>query len=319
LDGLEHDWIEAGGRRSVNYSHLAPGHYTFLVTACNNDGVWNETGARLEFVLLPFFWQTTSFRIALLVVLLAATAGLVWFDTRRRMRRKLALLQMQHAVEFERSRIAQDIHDDLGSHLTRITMLSESARANPTRTEADLQNIYGTARELTRAMDEIVWAVNPRHDTLEGLLSYLEKFALDFLRTAGLRCRLDFPMPLPPWTLTAELRHNLFLAFKEALNNAAKHSQATAVNVAVELQPAGFTLIIADDGLGLPEVAGARTTPRPDSPASPAARLMGGDGINNMKRRMSKIGGTFALESQPGKGVRVRLAVPITKPAPAPQ
>ena len=84
--------------------------------------------------------------------------------------------------------------------------------------------IYDTARELTRAMDEIVWAVNPRHDTVEGLANYLEKFALDFLGAAGIRCRLDFPDQYPHWPLTSEIRHNLFLAFKEALHNVVKHA-----------------------------------------------------------------------------------------------
>ena len=114
----------------------------------------------------------------------AASGGLVWFETRRRMRRKLERLERQRAVEHERARIAHDIHDDLGAHLTRISMLSESARGeldNPERAIAGLNQIYDTARDLTRAMDEIVWAVNPRHDTLEGLASYLEKFAQDLL------------------------------------------------------------------------------------------------------------------------------------------
>jgi signal transduction histidine kinase len=249
-----------------------------------------------------------------------ATAGAVWFVTRRRMRRKLELLEMQHAVEYERSRIAQDIHDDLGSHLTRITMLSESARSNPAKTASDLQSIYGTARELTRAMDEIVWAVNPRHDTLEGLLSYLEKYALDFLRTAGMKCRLDFPMPLPRWQLTAEIRHNLFLAFKEALNNAAKHSHGSSVTVSFELQPAGFLLSVSDDGDGMPEAAADGSGAVAGPPSMPAAgtgkaggRLFGGDGMNNMRRRMEKLGGQFRLHSEPGKGTRVELSVPLPR------
>ena len=128
------------------------------------------------------------------------------------------------------SRIARDIHDDLGSQLTSITMLSDTARSlsdDPQQTSADLHQIYDTAREATRSMDEIVWAVNPNHDSMESLASYLEKFALDFLRAADVKCRLNMPLHFPAWKLTSELRHNFFLAYKEALNNVAKHAAAS--------------------------------------------------------------------------------------------
>ena len=146
-----------------------------------------------------------------------AASGAVWFDTRRRMRRRLERAERQSDIERERSRIAQDIHDDLGASLTRISMLSETARSEldrPEQAAAGLNQIYKVAHELTRAMDEIVWAVNPRHDSLEGLTSYLEKFAQDLLAAAGIRCRLDIPMEFPSWRPTADVRHNLFLAFK---------------------------------------------------------------------------------------------------------
>src|SRR5204862_4009867 len=126
-------------------------------------------------------------------------------------------LERQRAIERERTRIAKDIHDDLGASLTRITMLSQSARADSDHSVAasDLDRIYDTAREMTRAMDEIVWAVNPQHDTLDSLATYLGKFAQDFLAAAHIRCRLEVPIELPAWPLTAEVRHNIFLAFKE--------------------------------------------------------------------------------------------------------
>jgi ligand-binding sensor domain-containing protein len=127
LDGLETDWEEAGTKRFANYSYVPPGHYTFHVTACNNDEVWNESGAALSFTVLPHFWQTLWFRVLAGTMLVTAASGIVWFETRRRMRRKLDLLERQRAVERERTRIANDIHDDLGASLTRITMLSLSA------------------------------------------------------------------------------------------------------------------------------------------------------------------------------------------------
>ena len=197
LNGFETEWISAGDKRTANYNYIPPGRYSFQTIACNNDGVWNETGASIALRVQPYFWQTLWFRILAWIMIVVASGGLVWFETRRRMRRKLERLEQQRAVEHERARIAHDIHDDLGAHLTRISMLSESARGelnNPERATAGLNQIYDTARDMTRAMDEIVWAVSPRHDTLESLASYSEKFAQDLLAAAGIRCRLDMPM-----------------------------------------------------------------------------------------------------------------------------
>ena len=162
-------------------------------------------------------------------------------------------MERQRALERERARIARDIHDDLGASLTRITLLSQSVRSeleSEHRAGADVDQIYSTARELTRSMDEIVWAVNPQHDTLDSLVTYLGRFAQHFLSAAGIRCRLDVPLDLPALALTAEIRHNVFLAFKEALHNVVKHAQATEVRLSLELRPEGFMLVIADNGRG---------------------------------------------------------------------
>ena len=231
VEGLDPDWADASTKRLVNYSYIPPGDYTFRVTACNNDGVWSEPGAAVHFTVLPQFWQTWWFRALSGLGAAGLITAVVLLVTRRRMREKLERLEQQRAIERERTRIARDIHDDLGASLTRITMLSQSARAElePSAAASDLDRIFDTARELTRAMDEIVWAVNPQHDTLDSLATYLGRFAQGFLASAHVSCRLDVPMQLPTWPVTAETRHNLFLAFKESLNNAVKHSQTTEV------------------------------------------------------------------------------------------
>src|SRR5207302_6183095 len=144
----------------------------------------------LAFSVLPWFWQTLWFKTAALTIGAALVAVAVLAVTRRRLRRKLEALEQQRALERERARIARDIHDDLGASLTSITMLSQTVRseleAEP-QTVADVDQIYRTARELTRAMDEIVWAVNPKHDTLDSLATYLGRFAQEFLSSAGIR------------------------------------------------------------------------------------------------------------------------------------
>ncbi len=301
LEGFDNDWSGTDTKRLATYNYLPPGPYSFCVIACNNDGVWNETGARIDFTVLPYFWQTALFRWLALIFLIATSGGIAWFDTRRRMRYKLERVERQRDIERERTRIARDIHDDLGAHLTRITMISESAKSdllNPERAATGLSRIYETARELTRSMDEIVWAVNPRHDTLESLASYLEKFAQDLLATAGIRCRLDLPVQFPDWYLTSETRHNLFLACKEALHNVIKHSGASEVYIRLALGEKSFELVIEDNGRGFnPEAQREKLAENP-------SRHSSGNGLENMSRRLSSIGGTCAIQSAPGKGTK---------------
>jgi ligand-binding sensor domain-containing protein/signal transduction histidine kinase len=308
IEGLEKEWVDAGAKRVANYSFVPPGHYLFHVIAGNDDGLWNETGVSLPFTLLPHFWQTWWFRVIAGLMIVAAASGTVWFDTRRRMHRRLEKLERQQAVERERARIAQDIHDDLGASLTRITMLSQSARGEPPvpgQVSASLERIHGTARELTRSMDEIVWAVNPRHDTLDSLASYLSRFAYDFLSVAGVRCRLDMPLQLPAWPLTAEVRHNLFLAFKETLHNVVRHAAASEARVALKLEAETIILTVTDDGCGF-NVDGP-----PDGSPPTSGRSSPGNGLINMKRRLAEIHGGCDIQSAPGRGTTVKFTVAV--------
>jgi signal transduction histidine kinase/ligand-binding sensor domain-containing protein len=308
LNNFETEWTDVGTKRVATYNYIPPGEYSFQVTACNNDGVWNETGASLKFQVLPYFWQTTWFHLLGGVATALAAGGVVWFDTRRRMRRRLERAERQRDVERERARIARDIHDDLGAQLTRITMMSESARgelANPERAAAGLERIFDTARELTRSMDEIVWAVSPRHDTLESLAAYLERFAQDWLSTAGFRCRLDLPVQFPEWRLTSEVRHNVFLAFKEALHNAVKYSGASEVIIRLTVKEESFELAVADNGRGFAVGETMKNSP------VVRGRAASGNGLENMKRRLAVIGGSCEIQSTPGAGTQVILIVQL--------
>ena len=310
LSDFDTDWVDAGTKRLAIYHYIPPGRYSFRVAACNNDGIWNETGTSVVVDVLPYFWQTGWFRLAALTLLIGASGGVVWLGTRRRMRRKLERAKRQRDVERERTRIAQDIHDDLGAQLTRITMISESARSDSDlgrgdRAAVGLERIYDMSRELTRRMDEIVWAVSPRHDTLESLADYLEKYAQDFLTAAGIRCRLDLPVHFPEWRLTAEVRHNLFLACKEALHNVVKHSGASEASLRLTLGTKWFELAIADNGHGFSPESGRQ------SASQVSGRPSTGDGLENMSRRLSAIGGRCRIDSALGQGTRVVFSVPL--------
>lgn len=308
LNGFDPDWADVGTKRVATYNYVPPGKYSFQVIACNNDGVWNDTGDSLKFEVLPYFWQTAWFFVSSGVATLLLASAIVWFETRRRMRRKLERAERQRDIERERSRIARDIHDDLGAQLTRITMLSESAsepEADPHRAAEGIRRIYDTARELTRSMDEIVWAVNPRHDTLESLVSYLEKFAQDWLAGVGIRCRLDLPLQFPEWHLTSEIRHNVFLAFKEGLHNVVKHSGASEVLIQLEMKEKSFQLAITDNGRGFAVGEKVKDT------TSKQGRIAAGNGLENIQRRLTDIGGRCEIQSGSGAGTKLAFSVQL--------
>jgi len=301
LGGYDQDWTDASDRRVAYYTNLRPGPYTFRVKACNNHGVWNEEGASFAFYLAPHFYQTWPFYV--LCGVLTALAGYGLHRVRLSVVRKVGRLERQHALEKERGRIANEMHDDLGSSLTQIALLSELANRDLERADRaseHIRKITGTAREVFRAMDEIVWAVNPKHDTLSSLIGYLSKFAQDYLRPAGIRCRLDLPEQLPPHPLATDERHNLFLAVKEALNNIAKHSSASEVWLRVAITPATCLITIEDNGRGF-----VVESARPD-----------GNGLGSMRERLTAIGGEFHLVSQPGRGTKLELLLNLKQSGP---
>ena len=301
LEGLDEQWVDAGSKRSAHYGPLPPGKYQFHVIASNNDGVWNETGSALAFVMRPYFWQTWWFKCLVMAGLGGMIFGAVRFVATRKLRRKLEALKQQRAIERDRERIARDIHDDLGAGLTQIMLQSAMGRNDPPeQMKVHLSQISETARELVRDMDETVWAINPENDTLDGLITYMGKFVQDYVSAARLRCRLDLPAQLPAIPVSSELRHNLFHAVKEALNNAVKHAQASEIYFQLKLDASTFTLLIRDNGKGF------RFDALPEVPAA-NGRISSGHGLGNLAARLKRIGGSCAVTSRPGAGTEVRL------------
>jgi ligand-binding sensor domain-containing protein/signal transduction histidine kinase len=304
VEGLDPEWIDAGAQRAAHYSYVPPGSYRFRVAASHGDGRWSAREASLAFVVLPRLYETRPFQATAGLAALLAVAGTVRFVSTRRLRRRVERLELQRAVERDRDRIARDIHDDLGAGLTQITLLSEIARReSPDQVAGHLGQISDTARELTRTMDEIVWAVNPRHDSLDGLVTYISQFAQEYLTLAGVQCRLDVPAHLPPHPLGADVRHNLFLAVKEVLHNIVKHAHARIVWLRLVDRPTGFGLTIEDDGQGF--------TPGADAPAGQTDRAAPGRGLGNLHERLAAIGGTCTIASEPGRGTHVTFEVPL--------
>jgi ligand-binding sensor domain-containing protein/signal transduction histidine kinase len=295
MDGHETSWTDAGNERVARYPKLPPGNYRFQVIAENEDGVWNDTGSVLAVTVQPYFWQTNWFRAVAIIFVLAVVAASVRFILTQKFRRQL---RQQASLEKERSRIARDLHDQLGANLTQVALLSEMAVADknsPADVEDSAQQISETARETTRSLDEIVWAINPANDTLEGLANYAGKYAQDYFALAGLRYRADLPSQLPAVNIPPDVRHNVFLAFKEAVNNVVKHAQASEAWIRLRLSPENFILEIEDDGKGVSNLDEKQNR----------------NGLRNMKKRMADIRGEFSIAAGANGGTIVRLTVPV--------
>ena len=298
LEGRDKNWTDAGDERVAHFSKLPPGQYVFRVIACNEDGVWNEDGAAIAVTVEPPFWRTPGFIAASVLIFVGALAGIIYLVSTAKLKRQLRIAQQKELIEHERARIARDLHDQLGANLTQVTLLGEMAEADkdlPGEVEQHAQQICATARETTRSLDEIVWAVNPSNDTLEGLVNYACKYAQDYFALAGVSYRAELPTQLPPAPIPPEVRHNVFLAFKESVNNIVKHAHASEARVKLQLEPEQFILSVTDNGRGLGDVSEKKLR----------------NGLKNMRKRLADVHGEFEISPGPDGGTMVRLTVPV--------
>lgn len=250
----------------------------------------------------PPWWTPARLLAAVGALFLLVVGGAGWvFLLRRRVAAQTQVIREQalrEASERERRRIAQDIHDDLGSRLTQLALLGARVKSAAGENAATIElgeRISATARTTVQTMDEIVWAINPGNDTLQSLGDYLCKVATSLLSGAEIACQLEVPAILPARRLSADQRHNLVLAVREALHNVVKHAQATEAGLALKLEGANLEIEVRDNGVGIPSTGAGR-----------------GNGLGNLQRRLEDVGGTCAIVSAPGEGTRVRLTVVLS-------
>ncbi|MDB6027571.1 MAG: hypothetical protein JWM68_3794 [Verrucomicrobiales bacterium] len=270
--------MDAGGRREAYYNNIGPGHYRFHVRACNNDGFWNDTGASVAFVMLPHYWQTWWFKISLVT-----GVGLLFTYIYR--------IRIGRAREMERLRlrIAADLHDEVGSNLGSISLLSRMLQEQSSATDEakkDLSLINRISGETANAIKDIVWFINPEYDTMQDLLLRMEDVANTLL--SGIECDFQSRIENPQRKLSLDFRQNIFLIFKEALANILKHSRATKVWIHVSEKNGVWTLSLKDNGVGFD-----------------ATLLSQGNGLKNFRRRTSAIKGSMEIKTQPGQGTEL--------------
>ena len=302
LEGLDDHWRELGNQRIAAFEAVPPGDYTFEVIAVNGDGVWSLNPARVSVHVAPHFWESAWFILGMTGVTLLCAAAAGWAIARLKLKRRIQALKIRHAREAERARIARDLHDDLGASLTELSLLSALAaeEEDESSMRPALGQISSKAKNVVGTLDEIVWAVNPREDTLRSLVDYLAAFAREFLDTAGIVLRTDISRSIPDQPLDTTVRHGVFMAAREAINNLVKHSGASEAKLVVLFNKRGLEIRIEDNGSGFSQEWEAK-----------------GCGIVNLQERMQSCGGDCTVTSIPGSGVTVALFLPLLDDSPS--
>jgi ligand-binding sensor domain-containing protein/signal transduction histidine kinase len=289
LEGAGNDWSVPTTQHTVNYANLASGNYRFLVRAINADGQVNPQAASFSFNISAPIWQRAPFWILAALIITIVTFALY----RYRVSRLLEVANM-------RTRIATDLHDDIGANLTRIAILSEVARQQlgngNLEPDSPLSAIARISRESVASMSDIVWAINPQRDSLLDLVRRMRRQAEEIFTTRDIPLKFVAPEIASHHKLSVDVRRDLFLIFKEALNNAARHSRCTHVSVALSTEGAWLTLEIADNGIGF------------DSSTDNE-----GQGLLSMQRRAENLGGALNIETSHGEGTIVKLCIPFAR------
>jgi len=292
LEGFDKEWISSGTRRYANYTHLDGGEYNFRVKASNNDDVWNEAGASIRIVISPPFWKTWWF--------LTASGTLVCISVYTLYRYRVGKIL---EVERTRAAISSDLHDDIGTSLTRIALFSDlakrEARSNLPTMYDRLDVIADISRSMLDQMNDIVWSVNPDNDSLQNIVLRMEDTAVKLFDAAGIEYHISLPPYVHDNKLPMTVRRNIFLVFKELVNNVIKHSQCTRADIEISFdsssQTGTLTLVVSDDGKGFEP-----------------AREYQGNGLKNMRMRAQSIGGTMSIASSENGGARSTLIVPLS-------
>jgi ligand-binding sensor domain-containing protein/signal transduction histidine kinase len=313
LEGFHDGWIDLGARRFVTFTNLDAGEYVFRVKGSNNDGVWNEEGASIKIRITPPPWKTWwayAIYAGLFVgaLLLLRRYELSKVREKNRLREaqlraetaefKAMALEAEKEVEKQqiRHRIAADLHDEIGSNLSSITLLSEILQ-NQSEINGEFRSyfadIHQAARSSTEAVRDIVWFVNPGSDQLNDLIARLEAAARSML----VNISYEFHRPASPSSakLNPEVKRNIYLIYKEILANIIKHSRANRVRIEIREDDGNFALRIEDDGVGFN-----------------AAIASSGRGLINLRERAAQIGGQLTIQTTPGQGTLVALNAKIT-------
>lgn len=319
--GNDNDWRASNEGRSIDFANLAPGSYSFLVRAITTNGAISDKPATVSFTIDPPVWRRWWFIALILLTVGAAAFSVERYRTVKarqinnalrgqlKAERELIRSREERFKELERvrTRIATDLHDDIGSSLTQIAVLSEVARGAASNIHADdlahpLDRIKTVSKELVAVMSDVVWAINPQKDFLQDLIQRMRRFGSDIFSSRGIAFELIAPQSDENLQLGANIRREVFAIFKEAANNAAKYSQCTSVKCEFKVDHNQLVLKIVDNGVGFDTQTVLSEDFKPE---------IGGNGLVGMRRRAADLGGLLSVDSGPNAGSVISLSVPL--------
>lgn len=302
MEGIDENWVYCNFKRNASYTNLPPGHYTFMVKAQSPEGEWNRP-TLLSIIIKPPYWQTWWFYQLEAILGIAFIVWLVRLYTGMKLTRQKNQMDKLRAISDERARIASDMHDDLGSGLTSIRLLSEIVNlklGDDSVAKAEISKIARSAGEMSEQLREIIWTMNTRNDKLEDFIIYIRSYSVSFFDDSAIRFQFNRPSTIPDILMNGELRRNIFLCIKEALNNIVKHSRATEASLSFYIEkdheePGHFILTteILDNGVGIDS-----THPNKF-----------GNGLNTMKERLSKVGSNLKIERSGGAKLMFNIRI----------
>lgn len=287
LDGYDEEWVDAGTRRTCQYTNLPPGDYVFRVLGSNNDRFWNDIGAELPVIIQPAVWQTWWFRLLTMVAL----GSVIWAAIAYRLARRREVARM-------RLRIADDLHDDLSSDLSGIAVVTDMVQRKTNidpGDRRDLAAVRDVALKMVDGVRDIVWYIDPEHDNLESTIIRMRQVAETLLRDVP--HRFDVELADGSAALPMTVRRNLLMIFKESLHNIVRHADAGNVVMALVVQGSRLRLSVADNGKGFDDDADC------------------GDrhGLRGMRRRADEIGARLEIVSEPNRGTEIVMTVDLTR------
>ena len=287
LEGADPDWIRTPLPQTVNYILLPPGSYTFLVKAESRNKLFQTAITRVPIVIRIPFWLTGWFILGCCCLF----SGIIYYLHRQSINRILA-------IEALRQKVARDLHDDMGSVLSTINILSlmakDKLRDDPLKVSEYLTKISDNSTRMMETMDDIVWSINPANDNMDKVIARMRAFATEVLEAQNADLRFTIAPEVEHVNLNMEQRQDLFLIFKEVVNNAAKYAGPTQVLISLVLLKDSLQLSVQDNGIGF-------IVDEADS----------GNGLNNMRKRTLQLGGEIHIQSKPGSGTTIQLKIPV--------
>jgi signal transduction histidine kinase/streptogramin lyase len=295
LAGWDKDWVETGHEQFAQFSNLKGGEYLFKVKATNSQGTWNEKQASIRIVIIPPFWEQWQFYVVLSVLIIGAAFGIYRYRVNELLKRQAI-----------RNKIAQDLHDDVGSTLSSIAVYSQVAKIysdqqQPEALKGAIDKISDIAGEMIVEMNDIVWAINPRNDSMSTILKRMESFARPLTASKEITFHFDADEDLQQINLGMTRRKNFYLIFREAVNNVLKYAGCRHLWVKISMQHHHLELTVRDDGKGFDL----------EKVQIHASQSLSGNGLRNMQMRANEMKGTLTINSLPGQGTTLHLRFPV--------